>query len=96
MRIAKPQETLVSLSGSPVYVGQVTGTGKARGKKGAASSEFLTIPVPLGGGKTLMVPAGSPTPEDDENHVDLNDDEARRLMALRSQIDNMLKYRDEN
>jgi hypothetical protein len=96
MRVAKPQETLVSLSGSPVYVGPVSETGKARGKKGAVASESLTIPVPLGGGKTLMVPAGSPTPEDDDNHVDLNDEEARRLMALRSQIDNMLKYRDEN
>ncbi len=95
MRVAKPQETLVSLSGSPVYVGQVTGTGKTRGKKGTTSSESLTIPVPLGGGKTLMVPAGSPNPED-ENHLDLNDDEARRLMALRSQIDNMLKFREEN
>ncbi len=95
MRVAKPQETLVSLSGSPVYVGQVTGTGKTRGKKGTTSSESLTIPVPLGGGKTLMVPTGSPKPED-ENHLDLNDDEARRLMALRSQIDNMLKFREEN
>ncbi len=95
MRVAKPQETLVSLSGSPVYVGQVTGTGKARGKTGTSSSESLTIPVPLGGGKTLMVPVGSPTPGDD-NHVDLTDDEARRLVALRSRIENMLKIREEN
>ena len=97
MRIAKPHETLVSLSGSPVYVGPIAGstTGRGRGKKGSVTSETLTVSVPLGGGKTLMVPAESPTAGAD-CHVDLDDNDKRRLKALRSQIDSMLKYRSEN
>ncbi len=96
MRNAKPHEMLVSLSGSPVYVGPAgTTTGRGRGKKGSASNEPVTVSVPLGGGKTLMVPAESPTAGAD-CHVDLDDDDKRRLKALRSQIDSMLKIRSEN
>ena len=57
MRVAKPMETLVSLSGSPVYTGPGT-SGRGRGKKG---SDDFTVPVRLGGGQTLMVPMQSPT-----------------------------------
>ncbi len=50
-RVAKADEKfLVSLNGSPVYVG---------GRGARAKNENL-IPVPIGDGKTLMVPADNP------------------------------------
>ena len=89
MRTAKPNEMLVSLSGSPVYV--ETMTGKGRAKKPA---DPVMVPVPIGSGKTLMVPAESPTGDDCQ--VDLDDDAKRHLFALKSQIDKMLKIRSDN
>jgi hypothetical protein len=91
MRTAKPNETLVSLSGSPVYVGATAGRG--RGRKPAASESEM-IPVPIGAGKTLMVPAE--VSNGDDCMVDLDDDAKQRLMALKSQIDNMLKIRSDD
>jgi hypothetical protein len=89
MRTAKPNEMLVSLSGSPVYIEAMTG--KGRGRKPADS---VMVPVPIGSGKTLMVPAESPTGAD--CNVDLDDEAKRHLTALKSQIEKMLKIKSDN
>ena len=52
MRTAKADEKyLVSMDGSPVYVG---------GRGGSRSKNENLIPVPIGNGKTLMVPSDDP------------------------------------
>lgn len=57
MRAQKADEKwLVSLNGSPVYIGPA-----ARGGRGAkVKGNDNMMPVPLGGGKTLMVPTDAP------------------------------------
>jgi len=62
MRLAKPDETLVSLSGSPVYAGASTaktsrrGGGKASAATASAGDEGNVIAIPLGKGRTVMLP----------------------------------------
>lgn len=90
MRTARPNEMVVSLSGSPIYV-VGTATGRPRGKRGAEASSADMVQIPLGDGNTLMVPTKSPA--NGECPVDLDEDAERRLMAVRSQIENMLKFR---
>ena len=66
-----------------------------RGKKGSSgSNQTVMVPVPLEGGKTLMVPAEASNGED--CFVDLDDAAKERLMALRSQIDNMLQIKQDS
>ena len=91
MRLAKPNETLVSLSGSPVYAGNTT-TAKKRGKKKVDDPpENLTV-VPLGKGKMMMLPMSTPkvAANEPDAKIELDDEEKERLVALRSQLDNML------
>lgn len=54
MRTQKSDEKfLISMNGSPVYVG-------AGGRGNRSSKNDNMIPLPIGGGKTLMVPADNP------------------------------------
>ena len=54
MRAKRDDEKfLVSLQGSPVYIG-------ARGARKSKAQRDNVIPVPIGEGKTLMIPADDP------------------------------------
>lgn len=92
MRLAKPNETLVSLSGSPVYAGATTakkGRGRnARTKAGGADDENLAV-VPLGNGKLMMLPTAKDKVS--EEKLELDEEEREKLLTLKSQLDNMLK-----
>ena len=66
-----------------------------RGKKGSTGPNQLPmVSIPLGGGNTLMLPADGSNGE--ECLGDLDDDAIQRLIALRSQVDNMLKIREDS
>jgi len=88
-RQAKPNEFLVSHSGSPV---QAT-VSKPRGKKAAADTEGY-MPLPLGGGLVLNLPVGS-----DDVAMDglvLDDDQRQKVEQMRRMIDNVLKVRSSS
>lgn len=99
MRMAKPNETLVSLSGSPVYSG-ATAVKKRGSKKGAEGNNL--VKVPLGKGKTIMFPIEKGNSVDVEgnaqscpSHLDLDEEDKEKISALKTQLDAMLKM-DEN
>ena len=66
-----------------------------RGKKGSTGlNQPPMVSIPLGGGNTLMVPADASN--GDECLVDLDDDARERLLALQSQLVNMLKIKQDS
>ena len=79
-----------------MYSGPTT-VARSKSKKGANNDDHM-IPIALGSGKTLMVPTKVNDDEAESNEplLDLDEEDKRRLMALRSQIDNMLRIRDLN
>ena len=80
MRLAKPNETLVSLSGSPVIAGESTV------KRGRRTAKDDHVPIRLGKGKTVVVPID----EDVGESLELDENEREKLEKLRSNIDTML------
>ena len=69
---------------------------RSKSKKGANDD---MVPIALGSGKTLMVPTKVNSDDQAQSNgplLDLDEEDKRRLMALRSQIDNMLRIRDSN
>ena len=89
MRLAKPNETLVSLSGSPVCaVSTVKKTSRKTKKKQNEPEEDGCTMVPLGKGKMVMVPMT--TPGGNSSQLDLDEEDKQKLLALRSQLDSML------
>eukprot|EP00092_Neocalanus_flemingeri_P039308 GFUD01042794.1.p1 GENE.GFUD01042794.1~~GFUD01042794.1.p1 ORF type:complete len:311 (+),score=90.22 GFUD01042794.1:101-1033(+) len=83
-RVARSNEVLVSLSGSPV-VPNLNPKSKA-----ARAQESQAALIPLGGGETLNIPLGG-TQEMDTAHLD--DDQLARLEELQKSLTNMLKMR---
>merc|ERR1712115_216261 len=82
-RVAKKNEVLVSLSGSPV-VGVTSRAAKAEAEQ--------AILVPIGNGKTLSVPVG----QDMSNEVDhLDEEQITKLEELQKSLANMLQSRRE-
>ena len=77
-----------------VYSGPAT-VARSKSKKGANDD---MVSIALGSGKTLMVPTKVNDDEAQSNEplLDLDEEDKQRLMALRSQIDNMLRIRDQN
>jgi len=82
-RVARANEVLVSLSGSPVTVG-------SRASKMADSEHVL--PVPLGKGETLNVPLGHDT---NTNLQHLDEEQLNKLEEIQRSLANMLKARRE-
>jgi len=83
-RVAKKNEVLVSLSGSPV-VGVSSRAAKAEAEQ--------AILVPIGNGKTLSVPVG----EDMSTEVDhLDEEQINKLEELQKSLANMLQSRNES
>jgi len=85
-RVARPNETLVSLTGSPVVPLQL----RSKAAKAEASNNAL---IPLGNGQTLNVPMGQ---EGDLEGFELDDDAREKLAAIHASLGNMLKIRDKN
>eukprot|EP00092_Neocalanus_flemingeri_P014425 GFUD01015560.1.p1 GENE.GFUD01015560.1~~GFUD01015560.1.p1 ORF type:complete len:310 (+),score=74.80 GFUD01015560.1:97-1026(+) len=83
-RVARSNEVLVSLSGSPV-IPHLNPKSKA-----ARAQESQAVLIPLGGGETLNIPLGG-TQEMDSAHLD--DDQIDRLEELQKSLANMLKMR---
>jgi len=83
-RVAKKNEVLVSLSGSPV-VGVSSRAAKAEAEQ--------AILVPIGNGKTLSVPVG----QDMSTEVDhLDEEQINKLEELQKSLANMLQSRNES
>jgi len=85
-RVARPNEVLVSLSGSPVV------PTLAKAKKVPKSQENNAL-IPLGGGETLNVPMGV-TLESGVAHLD--DEQIERLEELQRSLAKMLKMKKQN
>lgn len=85
-RVARVDEVLVSLSGSPVapQVGERTKAAKVMKENNAS--------IPLGGGETLNLPLGA---DGAVNMVDLDNEQAARLEELHRNLGNMLRLRDQ-
>jgi len=85
-RVARVDEVLVSLSGSPVapQVGERTKAARAMKENNAS--------IPLGGGETLNLPLGA---DGAATMVDLDNDQAARLEELHRNLGNMLRLRDQ-
>ena len=89
-RIAKPGERLflVSENSSPIADGTYTAT-KGRAKKPikAAKATAEEVKIPLGGGRTLMLPVDAPVEEGGLNDLDLDDDAREKLLKIKSMLD---------
>ena len=83
MRLAKPNETLVSLSGSPVYADATAASQRKRRKE-----NNQVCPIPIGRGKKIMIPVEEFDAEG--NQPDLDEDAKKKLMAVRSNLDSLL------
>ena len=81
-REAKPTETLISMSGSPVCPTIASAAAKSKVKK-AMKNHFA---VPLDNGKTMMVPLDQPGQHD----LDLDDDARQKILSMRSALDSLL------
>jgi len=84
-RAPRANETLVSLSGSPVA--PTFTVAKGRGKK---KETMDTVPVPLGNDLTLNLPFSADLAADG---LDLDEDQLNKLNLLRQGLDNMLRGR---
>jgi len=82
-RVARADEVLVSLSGSPVVA--------AVAKKTSKSQENNAL-IPLGGGETLNIPLGVDL-ESSVGHLD--DEQLERLGELQKSLANMLKMKNQ-
>ena len=90
-RIAKPGERLflVSENSSPIVDGTYTAT-KGRAKrpiKAAKEASAEEVKIPLGGGRTLMLPVDAPADEGGLNDLDLDDDAREKLLKIKSMLD---------
>jgi len=82
-RVARNDEVLVSLSGSPVTFNQRSKVSKAH--------EHQAALIPLGGGETLNVPLGGEQSADMAQHLD--EEQLDKLDELQRSLANMLKMR---
>lgn len=86
-RVARPSETLVSLSGSPVN------PLVPRSKIARAEAENVA-PIPLGSGQTINIPMALVSEEEAYGEgLDLDEEQLLRLSALSQNLNNMLKMR---
>ena len=92
-RTAKPGERLflVSENSSPIVDGTYTAT-KGRAKKPIKAAEEAAaaaeeVKIPLGGGRTLMLPLDAPSEEGGLSDLDLDDEARETLLKIRSMLD---------
>jgi len=87
-RIAKPGERLflVSENSSPITDGTYTATkGRAKKPMMAAKAPAEEVKIPLGDGRTLMLPVDAE--EGGLNDLDLDDDAREKLLKIKSMLD---------
>ena len=89
-RIAKPGENLflVSENSSPIVGGTYTAT-KGRAKKPIKPAKVAAeeVKIPLGGGRTLMLPVDATAEEGGLNDLDLDDDAREKVLKIKSMLD---------
>ena len=91
MRTAKQNETIISLGGSPIYVGQ-TSRKNRRGKANPPSSPADLVAIGIGDGKKLMIPTNNGIDSDEKAQpLDLDEEALKRLKMLRDNLENMIK-----
>jgi len=94
MRTAKQDETIISLHGSPIYVGQ-TARKNRRKKVSEAPAIADHVEFGIGNGKKLVIPTDQEMGGDENTApVDLSvmdQDAIDRLMKLRANLDKLLK-----
>ena len=91
MRTAKQNETIISLGGSPIYVGQTTRKNR-RGKVHAPSSPADHVAIKIGDGRKLMVPTNDELDgEENAAPLDLDEEALKRLKRMRDNLENILK-----
>ena len=94
MRTAKQDETIISLHGSPIYVGQ---TARKNRRQKVSTTSTLTdhVEFGIGDGKKLVIPTDQEI-GGDENAAPMDlsvmdQDAIDRLMKLRANLDKLLK-----
>ena len=92
-RVAKPGETLVLVSEncSPIVNGTYTATRKGTKRKTAKNTQSETnmASIPLGDGRTVMLPLASGGNEDQQ--LELDESAKAKLLEVRSIMDKLLK-----
>ena len=92
MRTAKQDETIISLAGSPIYVGQTTARKNRRNKVLQPSSPPDHLDFKIGDGRKLVVPTNKELGADENAApLDLDEDAIRRLKMARDNLANLLK-----
>ena len=96
MRPAKQNKTVISLGGSPIYVGQTNQKGR-RGKCtdtiDASPSDHVAFQ--LGDGRKLMIPTTDEAEgEENARPIDIYDDALAKMKALRNHLDSLLKMKN--
>ena len=91
MRTAKQNETIISLGGSPIYVGQ-TARKNRRGKVNGPTSPADLVEIKIGDGRKLMVPTNDEVDaEENAPPLDLDEEALKRLKRMRDNLENILK-----
>ena len=93
MRPAKQNETIISLGGSPIYVGQTAARKNRRGKVNADPvSPTDHVAIKIGDGRKLMVPTNDEVDgEENAPPLDLDEEALKRLKRMRDNLENILK-----
>ena len=91
MRPANQNETLMSLRGSPIYVGE-TARKNRRAKAPAPSSPDDHVSVKIGDGKKLVIPIDQNLGEEENaTPLDLDQENIKRIKALRDNLSKLLE-----
>jgi len=92
MRTAKADETVISLHGSPIYVGQTARKGR-RVKANAISPIRDTVEIGIGDGKKLVLPVDQDLGGDENEAPALDMDAAAiaRLKRMRDNLERLIK-----
>lgn len=95
MRTAKADETIISLHGSPIYVGQTTRKGRrVKGAMGPPPTD--NVEIGIGDGKKLVLPIDqdlNQEQEGDENTAPIDLDQAalERIKILKANLEKLIK-----
>ena len=92
MRTAKQDETIISLAGSPIYVGQTTARKNRRAKLPQPLSPPDHVDFKIGDGRKLVVPTNKELGADENAApLDLDEEAVKRLKIARDNLANLLK-----
>ena len=92
MRTANADETVISLRGSPINVGQTTARKNRRGKIVTPMSPVEHVSIKIGDGKKLVIPTDLEVGADENAPpLDLDADALKKIKALRDKLANILQ-----